>query len=207
MEDPRDFFPCPKVRVECSSNCRFFVDIFVANARKGWLFFSTATFIFLAMKDRCFFVAGKTYESIALEKFQDIWEMEVSPSGLFIHTEMSFLAASPDGCIYKDGRRIICEVKCPYNGRNEEIMPGIHFQFLEEVDGGRRLKRNHNYYYQIMGQLAIARSQLCYFIVYTHKDFFVEAIEYDSDFFEQKMFPLLNSFYQNHYKPYITQQM
>ena len=120
---------------------------------------------------------------------------------------MSFLAASPDGCIDKDGKKILCEVKCPYNGRNEEIKPGLHFQFLEEVNGVPKLKRNHNYYYQIIGQLAIARSTLCYFIVYTHKDFFVEDIEFDSDFFEVNIFPKLNSFYQCHYKPYITQQM
>ena len=131
----------------------------------------------------------------------------VSLAGLFINTDMSFLAASPDGCIYKDGKRILCEVKCPYNGRNEKILPGVKFQFLEEKDGVIHLKRNHNYYYQVIGQMAIARSKLSYFIVYTHVDFFIEEIEFDSDFFELNVFPQLNYFYQYHYKPYIARQM
>ena len=69
------------------------------------------------------------------------------------------------------------------------------------------LKKNHNYFYQIMGQLAIARSKLCFFIVFTHVDFFVEIFLFDSDFFELHMFPQLQLFYKCHYKPFITKQM
>ena len=150
---------------------------------------------------------GKTYERIAIEKFQEEKGLSVSPAGLFINTDMGFLAASPDGCIYEDGIRILCEVKCPYNGRNEKIQPGIKFQFLEENNGVIQLKRNHNYYYQVIGQMAIARSKLSYFIVYTHVDFFMEEIKFDSDFFELNIFPQLNYFYQYHYKPFIAKQM
>ena len=133
--------------------------------------------------------------------------LNVAPAGLFVNTEMPFLAASPDGVIYQEGKRILCEVKCPYNGRNSMITPGLNFQFLEERDGETKLKKNHNYYYQIIGQMAIARSKLCFFIVYTHKDFFIEEIEYDSDFFEVDVFPLLKFFHENHYKPFIARQM
>lgn len=98
-------------------------------------------------------------------------------------------------------------MKCPYNGRNDKILPGIKFQFLEEINGAIQLKRNHNYFYQVIGQMAITGSSLSYFIVYTHVDFFIEEIEFDSDFFKENVFPKLNDFYQHHYKPYITKQM
>ena len=150
---------------------------------------------------------GKTYERIALEKFQEEKGFDVSPAGLFIHPDMSFLAASPDGCLYRDRKRILCEVKCPYNGRNDKILPGMKFQFLEENNGVIQLKKNHNYYYQVIGQMAITKSKLCYFIVYTYADFFIQEIEFDSDFFELNVFPKLNHFYQHHYKPYIAKQM
>ena len=134
-------------------------------------------------------------------------DLNVTSSGLFINTTMPFLAASPDGVIYEGGQRILCEVKCPYNGRNSMIQPGLQFQFLEERDGEKKLKKNHNYYYQIIGQMAIARSKLCFFIVYTHKDLFIEKIEYDSDFFEVQVFPQLQLFFEKYYKPFIAQQM
>ena len=151
---------------------------------------------------------GKTYESVAIEKFEEQNNEKVTACGLFIHTQMSFLAASPDGCIYKEGKRILLEVKCPYNGREKEIIPGEYFPFLEmKEDGVFQLKRNHNYYYQIIGQLALARSKMCYFVVYTHQDFYVEKILFDSDFFELHMFPKLQMFYECHYKPFIAKKM
>ena len=124
-------------------------------------------------------IIGKTYKGVAIDKFKEKTGLPINPCGLFIHTEMAFLAASPDGCIYKDGKRILVEVKCPYQGRNKMITPGESFQFLEiTADGSVKLKHSHNYFYQVMGQMVVTRSKLCYFFVYTHDDFLIEEIEF-----------------------------
>lgn len=44
------------------------------------------------------------------------------------------------------------------------------------------LKRNSNYYYEIIGQLRITKKMLCYFVVYTPNHTIIEEIEYDPQF-------------------------
>jgi hypothetical protein len=46
------------------------------------------------------------------------------PAGFFIRPDYPFLGTSPDGVI-DDEYRI--EVKCPYSGRNENVLPGKQF--------------------------------------------------------------------------------
>lgn len=49
-------------------------------------------------------------------------------------------------------------------------------------DSSITLKRNSNYYYQIIGQLHITNRKLCYLVVYTEKWTTVETIYYDHPF-------------------------
>lgn len=114
-----------------------------------------------------------------------------------------FFLASPDGRLDD----AILEIKCPYTGRDEKISPGPNFLFLEERNGCTSLKRNHNYFYQCQGQMSCTEIHKCFFIVYTNVDIFIEEIHYDQAFFDQSMFPLLNDFYDTHYKPFIVSQM
>lgn len=50
-----------------------------------------------------------------------------------------------------------------------------------------QLKKDHSYYYQVMGQLHITRRPLCYFVIYTTKWIHIEKIVYDAEFWETKM--------------------
>lgn len=50
-----------------------------------------------------------------------------------------------------------------------------------------KLKTEHAYYYQIMGQLHISRRKLCYFVVHTNNWTNIETIYYNSTFWESKM--------------------
>ena len=43
--------------------------------------------------------------------------------------------------------------------------------------GNMQLKRSHKYYTQVISQIALAKVQLCYFVVWTSKDLIVELIE------------------------------
>ena len=47
------------------------------------------------------------------------------------------------------------------------------------------LRRNHNYFYQVQGTLAITKRSWCDFIVWTPTAFSVERISFDSKFCEE----------------------
>ena len=60
------------------------------------------------------------------------------------------------------------------------------------------LKRSHNYYSQVIGQLAITGATICYFVVWTCTDMFIEEIELDNDYWTFMQHNLKN-FYFDHY--------
>lgn len=60
-----------------------------------------------------------------------------------------------------------------------------------------RLKKNHNYYFQIQGQLNICRREYCDFILYCDNDFHVETIKRDENIWKNIMVPKLREFYEN----------
>jgi putative phage-type endonuclease len=150
---------------------------------------------------------GKIYEETAIQKFQKEKDKVVQKCGLFVDPAFPFLGASPDGLTDK-GESII-EVKCPYNGRNSKILPGKFFPFLQKDQTSDKisLRKNHNYWYQIQGQLGICKKSVCYFIVFTHEDLFVEKIEFDSQFFHQEILSKLKNFYETSYRAYVASQL
>lgn len=90
--------------------------------------------------------------------------VSVKNVGLIISSQFPFLGASVDGVIScsKCGVGIL-EIKCPYgkgtdkwrNTEPEECSLNKNF-FAELSDTGKLLlKRTHNYYYQVIGQLAV----------------------------------------------------
>ena len=121
--------------------------------------------------------------------------------GLMIDLEQCYLAASPDGRLQSGA---LLEVKCPYNGRNKKIEISQDFPFLTLEKGLVSLSRKHNYYYQIQGQLAVAKSTECFFVIYTSVDLFVEKIRFDPEFYLNDMLPKLKSFYINFYRPFLA---
>jgi hypothetical protein len=150
-------------------------------------------------------VHGKTYEKVAISKFEELHHLKVLPCGLFIHEEYPFLAATPDGLV---GASEIVEVKCPYVGRNSEIKANKEFPFLFLNEQNElHLKRNHYYMYQIQGQLKISKKTSCFFVVFTFKEIFVEKIAYDETFFLNHILPKTKNFYENYYKPLIASKL
>ncbi|KAF0762637.1 Uncharacterized protein FWK35_00014743, partial [Aphis craccivora] len=70
---------------------------------------------------------------------------------------------------------------------------------LLQTNNGKQivqLKRDHSYYYQVMGQLHITRRQLCYFVIYATKWIHIEKIIYDAVLGKQKWLEnVLRKFY------------
>jgi len=54
--------------------------------------------------------------------------------------------------------------------------------FLCERDGKLILKSNHDYYYQIQGQLYTTNQQLCELVIYTLVDLKVVVVVHDDSF-------------------------
>ena len=134
---------------------------------------------------------GIMYEAVAREKYVAMMATEVESCGLFISEETPFLAASPDGLVSDD---ICIEIKCPYAAKDRPIS-STNIPFLCQTG----LKINHDFYYQIQGQLYCTGRQSCHFCVYTHSDFKVFEIKKDEAFISQ-MVEALTSFYENHFK-------
>ncbi len=148
---------------------------------------------------------GNTNESKAISQFEMQYEKKVYSCGLFVNPKFPFLGASPDGLVEKENALI--EVKCPYHAKDEKITAET-VTFLENSDSGSPvLKRSHNYWFQVQGQLGIVKKELCYFIVFTQKDLFVQVIEFDENFFSEEILPKLTNFYSVHYRPYVSSKL
>ena len=111
--------------------------------------------------------------------------LQVLEAGLFVDIERPYLGASPDGIINCNccGKGVL-EVKCPFCIK--EGLPGDLDQTnfcMTKQDDLWTLKRNHAYYYQIQLQLEVCKLSYCDFVVWTEKDFAVERIDADKQFF------------------------
>ena len=98
------------------------------------------------------------------------------------------------------------EVKCPYKYRNstpEEASQNEDF-CLEKINIVLQLKRNHGYFHQVQGQLAICGLNWCDFVVYTTQGMHVERIKFDSNFWAIEMLPRLAEFYVNYALDYFS---
>ena len=96
--------------------------------------------------------------------------MKVTETGLIIDHANPILAATPDGLIRCECcLPAILEIKCPYNIREKDVITAWEqTDFLEQDNSGTiNLKRNHRYFAQIQGQMAIAKVKRGYFTVWT----------------------------------------
>ncbi|KAK2555743.1 hypothetical protein P5673_022310 [Acropora cervicornis] len=117
---------------------------------------------------------GKKYEKTAVETYVSLMsqthkDFQVKYCGMIVDKEHPWLHATPDfmascSCC-GDG----CgELKCPYGIKNGDFENYISktTSCLEKVNGEIRLKRNHQYYYQVQQQLNITKLKYCDFVVF-----------------------------------------
>lgn len=143
---------------------------------------------------------GIHYEMIAKEKLEKELNIHVKECGLLIDEEYPFLGSSPDGLIDDDG---MVEIKCPYASFGLNIDQQIVKRKITCYSVERKSKeiigvnKNHQYYYQIQGQLNIFRRKYCLFVHYTgdDQDLKITRIEQDQTFWETKMVPALKDFF------------
>ena len=63
------------------------------------------------------------------------------------------------------------------------------------VNGHPMLKQNHEYYFQVQGQMAITGIHTCDFVIWTPSDFLVLSVLYDEIFWKTQCYAALKHFY------------
>ncbi|XP_049820539.1 uncharacterized protein LOC126264889 [Aethina tumida] len=143
---------------------------------------------------------GKINETVAIKKFEEEYNKIVKPAGLFVDVLHGYLGASPDGIISEDEIVVKCSYKTFKSGYSlEEGIIRKQIPYLSMKDNKIALRKNHEYYYQIQGQLNIIGAKRCYFIVYSgpKNKILVEVFPKDEDFWINKMLPKLERFFLN----------
>ena len=133
---------------------------------------------------------GRLHETSAFEQYEMICSSRnpiISKSGIFIYNHDGFLAASPDGIVSATSgeREGLIEIKCPYSCRNMSVHDAcsqVKSFCCEVINGEIHLKKQHQYYYQIQGAMAIVGVKWCDFVVWTTKDMFVERVSFNQSF-------------------------
>ena len=108
-------------------------------------------------------IARQMYECEIQKRCPSI---RIVKSGLWIDTERGWLASSPDGIVINESGEIegIIEIKCPFTAKVMtpiaacESLPSFPSKL---VNGKPSLKRTHDYFYQVQGQLAITGASWC----------------------------------------------
>ena len=122
---------------------------------------------------------GCKHEDAAIQAYETVVKkshtnFQVKKCGLFINQEYPFLHATPDFLTSCDCCGLGCgEVKCPLctQDANFENYAALRTSCLVTTDGGGfKLKRSHNYYFQVQQQLFTLKER-------RHNDFIVYAID------------------------------
>lgn len=138
---------------------------------------------------------GIEHEQFAIRQFEADIKKTVKTCGLFVDIKYGFLGASPDGLVDDDG---IIEIKCPAVAAKLTPIEAIlnkKVNFVDFTNNEIKLKQNHNYMYQIQGQLHITRKRVCYFVLWTPLGMSVEKIYRDDSFWTENMEKKLTNFY------------
>lgn len=154
---------------------------------------------------------GVQQEPIAIQSYvsyqHDVGHQEliVSPIGFLVSPTHPFLGASSDGGVYDPSSHPhpygFLEIKCPFKHRDHTPVEACSDKGfccdLENTSGEDKvvLKRNHMYYCQVQGQMAIGDRPWCDFVIHTKTGLSIERIWFDSHFWNNQLLPKLIEFY------------
>lgn len=144
---------------------------------------------------------GLELEPKAAEVYANNKGANCYPIGLVINPSCPHLATSPDRLIYdpnapEDQKWGLLEIKCPMKTSYKDC------DYLRNRANNNEftLKKNHEYYYQITGQLGLTGFTWCDFMVFCVDDYLIERITFDENLFEE-MKQKLDLFYVEHFLP------
>ncbi len=131
--------------------------------------------------------------------------VQVKRCGMFVSPDHPFLGASPDGIVVKDGKPVgLLEIKNvlknkPVTFQQQAQNKKTKSAFCLKVNEQNKLelKRTHEYFYQVQGQLNICDYPWADFIVRSTNPYqiHVERIVKDPQLWKDVMLPKLTAFY------------
>eukprot|EP00794_Sanderia_malayensis_P016402 gene16402-18039_t len=135
---------------------------------------------------------GRMHEKDASKAFfTTIAKLHTNPKlhicGLFVLKSHPYIGASPDNIFSCSCCQNSClEYKCPFSIKDVTVEEGYKkTDFLENCDGKLQLKRNHKYFFQVQGQMALTGLETTYFVIWTMKGQpLVEKIAFDLNFWQ-----------------------
>lgn len=151
-------------------------------------------------------VRGLAQEDDTILEYKNIkGNIQFQKVGLIISKDYPFLASSPDGMVKDNDEEGLVEIKnLLQNNRYtiKEAITKVPNFCLQNCDGTMHLKKNHEIYFQIQGQLNIIKKQWCDFILRRTKPYeiFIERIYRDEKLWET-MLVKLKTFYMKFILP------
>ena len=140
------------------------------------------------------FKHGNDFEPIAASKYSLYMNgsghaVRLEKCGLVIDPNAPWLGASPDRKVVDylaESPFGIMEIKCPEKHKDEDPLTACHDpHFCCKLENGvPTLKKDHAYYTQVQGQLALTGAEWCDFVVYTHKGLIIQRIYFESAFWD-----------------------
>ena len=122
---------------------------------------------------------------------------KVTVPGLILSSETPYLGATPDGIVECPMcATALLEIKCLSSKRSfHPKVALVMLNICEKLNNGYIvMKKDHRYYYQVQGQMAVTGILKCYFIAYIYKGIFTLEVEFNSSFWSSVQ-EKLNSFY------------
>ncbi|XP_033725418.1 uncharacterized protein LOC117345238 [Pecten maximus] len=154
---------------------------------------------------------GINYEAQALALYQKEKPCASSPVGLVVNPKLPHLGVTPDRLVKVNNEIRLVEIKCPYSvfKKKTSILSQMKEKnfYLEKnpTTGEIQLKKSHDYFYQVQGQLNLCGIEKCDFVVFVPpEDIAIVEIHRDSEFFCSNMLPKLNSIYFSHLLPHFV---
>lgn len=152
---------------------------------------------------------GRFHEEDAVKAYSVVMAsrdhgISLGHTGLHIHREHPFIAASPDRLVFEGSDIGLLEVKCShaFKGKTIDEAAAAPKFCCRVVDEGVELKKNHEYYYQVQGLMGVTGLPWCDFVVWTNAESVaasthVERIFFDKAMWEGEILPGLLHFFKN----------
>lgn len=143
---------------------------------------------------------SKAHELVAMKQLEKQERITIEKCGFYIDSENCFLGATPLGLVGNDG---CVEIKCCMKAKELNVVEAIKSGLVDVIKYDKKhdkiigLKKTHDFYYQIQGQLSITGRKHCIFAIWTSstQDMYVEHIEFDAKFCS-KMRKKLSTFFE-----------
>ncbi|XP_049515037.1 uncharacterized protein LOC125941557 [Dermacentor silvarum] len=118
---------------------------------------------------------GRIHEDDAVKAYEEIMAcrdryLTTAYTGLHVHPQHPFIAASPDRLVFEGSDTGLLEVKCPFSFKGKGVVEAAaSAKCCLKISGDNiELKKDHAYYYQIQGMMGVTGLKWCDFVVWTN---------------------------------------